>query len=197
MLNQKFEFEKAVQALNHMIRRLNLAHVTKLDALKLIFLADRYHLRKYGRMITNDEYWAMTYGPVASSVKDVVELGDLLDPEEKKYARRFLSKCNKHLLKSISEPDYDVLSETDIEALDAAVALKTKYDDLVALTHRLTEWKRHSSNIKKLNHRKKMDPLDFFEDSDNSIEYCDVPKDLLKLNKEHFIDSTKFSYMWG
>ena len=197
MLNQRFELEKAVQALNYIIRHLGLIHMNKLDVLKLIFLADRYHLRKYGRMITNDEYWAMTYGPVASSVKDVVELGDFLSPQEKKYAGRYLDKYNKHQLKSISDVDYNVLSESDIEALDAAIEQNRTHRDLVRFTHAFPEWKKHSSSINALNSRVKMDVLDFFSQTDDEIEYCKTPQDILELNREHYRDSVAFSQAWG
>lgn len=44
-----------------------------MKALQLVYFADRYHLRKFGRPITNDEYFAMPYGPVASGAKDIAE----------------------------------------------------------------------------------------------------------------------------
>ena len=54
----QFSFEKATQALNFFAIK-NEGHIDKLPALKLIFLADRYHLRKHARPITNAEYVAM------------------------------------------------------------------------------------------------------------------------------------------
>jgi hypothetical protein len=50
-----------------------------MKALKLIFLADRYHLCRYGRLITNDSYVAMKHGPVPSATRDIVESNDYLD----------------------------------------------------------------------------------------------------------------------
>ena len=50
-----FDYKKAVQAINFFARK-NGGKITKLEVLKLIFFADRYHLRKYGRPITNDQY---------------------------------------------------------------------------------------------------------------------------------------------
>lgn len=197
MFTQKFELEKAVQALNYIINKLKLSHIDKLEALKLIFLADRYHLRKYGRMITNDEYWAMTYGPVASSVKDVVEVGDFLSPTEKSYTKKYLNKYREHQIKSVFEVDADVLSETDIEALNAALEQKDKQEDLVAFTHLFPEWQKHEASIEHLKYRVKMDMSDCFEKTNDSIEYCKVSDKLLVLNKEHYRDSLAFDQMWG
>ena len=53
-----------------------------LSDIKLIFFADRYHIRKYGRPITNDEYLAMDFGPVNSGVKDIAEMSGFLDREK-------------------------------------------------------------------------------------------------------------------
>ena len=69
----QFAYKKATQALNFFAIE-NGGEIEKLHALKLIFFADRYHLRKYGRPITNDQYWAMRLGPVPSGTKDLFEL---------------------------------------------------------------------------------------------------------------------------
>ena len=47
--------------------------LSKLNALKLVYLADRYHLRKYASPIVWDTYYAMQYGPVASKTKKLIE----------------------------------------------------------------------------------------------------------------------------
>ncbi len=196
MINHKFELEKAVQGINYIIHKLKSNHIDKLDALKLIFLADRYHLRKYGRLITNDEYWAMTYGPVASSVKDIVGFDDYLSKFEKKYTTKYLKKYSKHQVSSIADVDFDVFSETDIEALDMAIEQKLKHSDLVEFTHLFTEWKRHELTISNQHKRVQMDLLDCFTNVDDNIEYCKVPQDELQLNKEHYIDLLEFDKAW-
>ena len=68
---------KATQALNFLARQSG-GRINKLKALKLMFFADRYHLRKFGRPVSECAYYAMTHGPVASEAKQVAEDGDLL-----------------------------------------------------------------------------------------------------------------------
>ena len=196
MISQKFEMEKAVQAINYIIQTLELKHIDKLDALKLVFLADRYHLRKYGRPITNDEYWAMTYGPVASSVKDIVEIGDYLSSHEKDYTQKYLQKAFTHQVKSVEEVDLDVFSETDIEALNAAIAQKKKHQDLVEFTHLFPEWQMHEATISGLKSRVKMNLIHCFNKAPVSAEYCVVDDEVLELNKEHFCDQLEFDNAW-
>ena len=69
-----------------------MAKSTGWKALKLVFFADRYHLRQYGRPVTNDEYMAMEFGPVPSGCKDLAEMSDYLDTHERSYAERFLKR---------------------------------------------------------------------------------------------------------
>src|SRR2546430_14116429 len=85
---------KSTQALNYFahkaasgapIRRLN-----KMKALKLLFFADRYHLRKYGRPVSDCAYFAMKHGPVASEAKRVAEDSARLDVLSRNYVRRYV-----------------------------------------------------------------------------------------------------------
>jgi len=45
--------------------------------LKTLFFADVFHLNRYGRPITGDDYAAMLYGPVASFCYDVLKMNEL------------------------------------------------------------------------------------------------------------------------
>src|SRR5438309_84841 len=72
-----FSHRKATQALNFFAQRAG-GSINKMKALKLVYFADRYHLRKYGRPVVGDEYLAMNYGPVASGTKDLAEMSDFL-----------------------------------------------------------------------------------------------------------------------
>ncbi len=48
----------------------------KVDIYKLyitLYVADREHLSKYGRLITNDDYIASEYGPIPSRINDILK----------------------------------------------------------------------------------------------------------------------------
>lgn len=45
----------------------------KYQAVKFFYLADREHLNRYGRPITQEMYFALWYGPVASKTLDLLE----------------------------------------------------------------------------------------------------------------------------
>ncbi len=146
-----------------------------MKAIKLTFLADRYHLRKYGRLITNDNYFAMQYGPVPSGTKDICDLTDFLSQTEKEYASQFISKKNQYTLVSNHSVDLNVLSKSDIEALTFSWE---KFGDmnefsLSKITHEYPEWKKHEKELE-FNTRFKMNLYDFLLDPDSDIEKCYV-----------------------
>src|SRR6266480_5800387 len=114
---------KSTQALNYFARlsaRGAPQPLNKMKALKLLFFADRYHLRKYGRPVTDCAYFAMKNGPVASEAKNVAEESAGLDNRSRSYARRYVHKDDRYHFSSAGEVDDAVLSKTDKEALDFA-----------------------------------------------------------------------------
>lgn len=146
-MNLTFAHRKATQSLNFFARAAA-GRMNKLKALKLVFFADRYHLRLYGRPITNDRYIAMKYGPVASSCKDLAEMSEFLGDNERLYAKRFLSPSG-HDYHSLAEVDSAEFSETDLEALTFVWSQYGAKDGfkLAADTHLFPEWKRHEVRL--------------------------------------------------
>ncbi len=158
----------------------------KLSILKLIFFADRYHLRKYSRMITNDTYYAMKYGPVASNVKNILDF-DFIGEDEKLYVESYLKKENKLFSISSSFDKLDMLSETDKEALDFAIDNfgSHKTFDLVEITHQYPEWKRFEVSLKDGLTREKIVPEDFFENTN-------IENDPFKSNRVYLFKNKNF-----
>jgi len=196
-INFNFDHKKAAQALNYFANK-NGGKINKLKALKLIYFADRYHLRKYGRLITNDIYFAMQLGPVASSTKDIVEGSEFLDTSEKEYAKCYFSLKPKYLLVSNKPVDLDVFSDSDIEALNFAWERFGHIEKfkLADLTHKYPEWKRTEKSLR-LSPRIQMDLLDFFDDPTEGIEKCFTltRKDRESL-KEHVKETYYLESLW-
>ena len=163
-----YNYKKAVQTLNHFALRQGGA-INKMKALKLIYLADRYHLRKYGRLITNDTYFAMAYGPVPSAVKDIAERNVLLGKMESKYSQKYIAQIDKRHYRSKEPVENKVFSQSDIEALDIVWEKYGHCDEfeLAALTHKYPEWKKHERALD-MSPRIQMALEDLFENLDNS-----------------------------
>ena len=163
-MNLTFAHRKATQALNYFARQSS-GRLNKLKALKLIYFADRYHLRTYGRPITNDRYLAMEYGPVASSCKDLAEMSEFLGKEEREYAARFI-KPSGHDYFSSAEVDQEEFSVSDMEALAFAWREYGSRDGfaLAEATHQFPEWALHEPRLKSTNEsRVPMSYRDFLE----------------------------------
>lgn len=161
--------EKATQSLNY-FARMQGGEINKMKALKLIFFADRYHLRKWGRPIIGDSYWAMSYGPVASMAMNLAEGDSWLDDCERSYSDKFLvSSEDRRYVRSTDAVEEDVFSDSDLEALQFAwshLGLLSQWD-LVELSHAYPEWLKHKESLARGNcKRAEMEYADFFEEPD-------------------------------
>ncbi|MBR5080211.1 MAG: SocA family protein [Victivallales bacterium] len=176
------DYHKIVQSINYFARQHGNLAIGKLVFLKLMFLADRYHVRMYGRLISNSHYLAMKYGPVASESKNTFEFLEL--PEgERKYACEFLEPVSRNIVKSVRDVQDDVFSETDREALNVAWLTYRRYPKIVDYTHRFPEWKKHIHELVG-NKVVTMDLNDFFLPVDD--DYCPATGERLELNRECF-----------
>ncbi len=142
------KIEKIVELLLH------LAHTRpdadKYQAVKFFYLADREHLNRYGRPISFENYYAMSYGPVASTVLDL--LNGNLGPAKSVGIKELPFKTETGKTKSghdttfIRAPlravDYDLFSKTDIKVFDEVVAKyrDASFDDLFKATHEHFAW---------------------------------------------------------
>lgn len=141
------ETSKIIQSFCYLLNKIKKAD--KLKLVKLLYLADKYHLIRYGRTITNDEFWAMPYGPVGSTAKDILGCDQVfLSSEEYEYTSKMLKKVGRHEYErtpACMAEKLEWLSETDIEALEFIVEHfgdMTK-DQLINLTHDYPEWAQY------------------------------------------------------
>ena len=185
-----FNYKKAVQALNFFANK-DGGCINKMKAIKLIFFADRFHLRKYGRPIVNDEYFAMPYGPVCSGVKDIAEMSIWLGEKEGEYAVKYLRTSGKFEVEAIKgDPDWiKIFSKSDLEALSFSWDNYGKMSefDLAETAHQYPEWKKHEKKLKTQS-RARMNYEDFFEDPTEKIEVC---YDLSSQDKKNGIEQIK------
>lgn len=163
---------KAAQALNYFACQSG-GSINKLKALKLLFFADRFHLRKFGRPVSECAYYAMQHGPVASEAKSIAEESTELPPAVLTYARKFVRKEDVYDYGSVAAVDSTVFSASDREALDFAwrnFGRFSKYQ-LRDITHHYPEWKRHEHALA---HKKRvpMDYADFFKEPDAGYIPC-------------------------
>jgi len=118
--------------------------------MKMIYLAEKCHLERYGRMITGDTYVAMAKGPVPSVTYDLMKFvrGDRTYFEGGEPARAlFAYDKASHLITLRETPDFSALSESEIECLDCIVAeLKAKGPGVIRELSHDDAWRATSRN---------------------------------------------------
>ncbi|BAQ34018.1 MULTISPECIES: Panacea domain-containing protein [Dehalococcoides] len=197
------KMQKIVQVLNYLAIKAG-GRINKLKALKLIYFADRYHLRKYGRLISNDTYYAMKLGPVPSLACDIAESDAYLDDSYLEYAGEYIhpidNGCENSIeYNSIKSADLDLFSETDIEAINYVWQKFGEIEPfrLAEMTHDYPEWQKHSK-VAKRNRRVDMEIIDFLddprEDIDKIFELSDQDKECLR---EQIVERNKIEIAWS
>ncbi len=172
-----FSLRKVLQALYYMQSRAdNSDKYSRMYLLKLLYFADRYHIRHFGMLASGDKYKAMQKGPVAYftynnmkgnargiNTTETVLLSDILELDENSI--------------SVVEQGCDELSESCIEALDFALKTYSRFShsELSEITHDYPEWINKGLN-------EDMNLMDFFEN----------PKDL-KFSKKYGITEDPFA----
>lgn len=196
----EFDYKKATQAINYLAKKEG-GQIDKLKLIKLVYFADRYHLRRYGRPIANDEYLAMPLGPVGSSVKDIAEFSDFLDKTELGYAANYLGRGGlENTVVSIADVDTDVFSKSELEALDFAYSEfgNKSASTLVDITHRYPEWDKFKRVLQsKETTREQMSYSDFFGNPTNGAEdKFALSADILGASRELFEEDYKVAEYW-
>jgi uncharacterized phage-associated protein len=140
----------ASETIFYILKKLNQAD--KIQIVKLIYLADKYHLLQYGRTITGDKYFAVKHGPMGSMVEDVLNLnGDVLNEDDLKYAEKLINKVDFVYSPNEYEEPLLMLSKTDMKALDFVIEQYGKMEkwNLKNYTHKFPEWHRYEELFEK------------------------------------------------
>jgi uncharacterized phage-associated protein len=164
-----------------------------MKALKLIWLSDRLHLRTFGRPILNDTYFALTYGPVASNTKDLVENTSFLTDKEQEYRNEFIENIDKYIYGSLKTVDKKVFSKTDIEVMSLIYDEFGDYDKfhLSEESHKYPEWKRFESHLTSgVASRFEMNYEDFFSNyNEGESSIFNNSHDFLEESKDIFLEN--------
>jgi uncharacterized phage-associated protein len=109
--------------------------------IKLLYLADREALLRWGRPITTDRYVSMDHGPVVSNIYEIVRAEP--QPGRGSYWRRFVSAPDGNYdVSLLASPDASELSQAEESLLREVFAShggETRWQ-LVDFCHTLPEW---------------------------------------------------------
>lgn len=143
-LTFKPKSDKIVELLLYLAHRL--PEASKYQAVKLFYLADKQHLERYGRPITFETYYAMEYGPVGTTTKDLIEekpkaladAGISALPFALHRTRKANGEDKRVLGKPLRDTDFTLFSKSDIAVFDEVLERygQFSFDDLYDETHR-------------------------------------------------------------
>lgn len=145
----KFDFPRALAAVTYIASK-NIPDLTIYKLNKLIFLADKYHLIRYGRPITGDRYAAMEEGPVPSHIYDVFKKQVVKENPWTDQAREFLKNLTversgkRAAFRARPNFDKSALSKSDVIALDKVIESFSNfdYDKFWNFTHEMEAYKK-------------------------------------------------------
>ncbi|MGM0530723.1 MAG: Panacea domain-containing protein [Bacteroidota bacterium] len=156
--------KKIIQAIIYFASKTSNGQINRLKLMKLLWLADRYHLNKYGRLILPDNYYALPQGPVPSKTMN--------------YSKESIENAfevNGYSIKAKSEFDPRYFSKSDLDIMEEIWERYSQYDqfELKKLSHNFPEWKRYE---KELNDSANLNsyPIvldDFFKEPENKVNY--------------------------
>jgi uncharacterized phage-associated protein len=159
--------------------------IGRLKLIKLIWLSDRLHLNKYGRLILKDDYKALPNGPIASKALNMAQCSF----DEESYT------VNKHIIQAQKELSIEYFSKSDLEVMEYVWAKFGKLNgfELRNLSHEFLEWKRYENDLEnKLKpNAYKIVITDLFTNS-NGFDFSDLfSKEKQKYSKEIFLQHKK------
>lgn len=189
VLMHSFNHKKSIQALTLFAQKEGGA-INKMKAIKLLWLCDRFHLRKYGRTISGDNYVAMKLGPVASNTRDILEQSTFLSEEESEYSNLFINVVNKYNYSVKAEPNLKVFSKSDLNTFEEVYNVygHLTHFELSRLSHLFPEWQKFESALK-TNNSSRYDMIfeDFFKNTQNENPLFEDDDENLELVKKIYL----------
>jgi uncharacterized phage-associated protein len=175
-----FDFNKALAAILYLASDTQVTALDKYKAAKLLFLADKYHLVRFGHPILGDFYKAFDNGPAPQTSIDLLQ-GVIDAAKEQRPARgshvarlaealRVDTEWENARFSAAEKPNMRALSRSEVEALNRVIREhgRKTFKELYDLTHGMAAyfkpWNRRGRRKSML-----MRYEDFFEgDSDVS-----------------------------
>lgn len=167
--------EKQKNLILHFINK-NGGSIDLLKLMKLIWMSDRIHLNKYGRLISQDSYYALPLGPVPSNIYD-----------KSKKGNEFTKKTGYNISSTQMSID-DFFSKSDVEVMEYVWNKFNTKDGLPFsdYSHNFPEWKRFEKELNNFPSSYNIVIQDFFQFPDFSEFEDFLSKDEIEESKLFF-----------
>lgn len=146
---------------------------------KLCFYADEYHLNKYGRPVIGDNYVALQYGPVPTTIYDILKedplLFEVLGEENQPFIVQKVG--SKPIVIPQRQADLDYFSKSDIEAIKYAISkyADLSFGELTEVSHSHPAWK-NAGACSQMNYEDFIDPnnIDLINELRENAQYLSI-----------------------
>ena len=140
-----FSERKAMEAAAHLLHRRG-GQIHYLKLLKLLYIADREALRRWGIPVSHDNYVAMDHGPVLSQTYNLIR-----DGGSRLWSEHISAPFGDYEIRLVGDkPESQKLSQAEEALLDEIFDRYGKANrwDLVDETHKFPEWHDpHGSSV--------------------------------------------------
>ena len=163
----------------------------QLQAVQLLWAADRLHLRQYGGTITESAYWATVNGPISTVALAVVEQnGHILTANEITSLQQSFTSDDTNI-SLCNRVDNDCLSDTAMEVLTKAYRLfgTKSAAELGQISRRYPEWSKFKALFASGERTPQpIDKLDFFKNPRHSDKYFAMDSNILSDAKMIYLE---------
>lgn len=144
--------------------------IPRLKLMKLLWLADRIHLNKYGRLILKDSYNALPHGPVPTKTMNCSKMS-----VEGAY------DVDNYIISTNNSFNSDYFSKSDIEVMDIVWQIYGNFSPykLRDISHKFPEWLRYKKELEDKNLPNSYNIVidDFFNAPQAAVDYPYNPEE--------------------
>ena len=154
----RFNEAKATQA-SAVLLHMRGGRMKYLKLIKLLYLADREALRRWGRPITTDHYVSMKEGPVVSNIYNMI-VSEPLPWEQSVWHQhiRTVSDWDVELIGEIPTDELSHAEEAVLKEIFLAHGHKNRWA-IVDETHKFPEWKNPGTSSTQITYREVLKAL--------------------------------------
>lgn len=186
---------KVVQTLGFLLNLDENRKMNRVKLIKLLWAADRFHLRKYGRTVSRTDYVAMTHGPVSSLALDIARVTRdfALSDDAIKYIEHYFTATERETVMSLS-PGEGHLSRTDKDALQWAwdtFSASETFELADTVSHAYPEWSQHRRFFEASKSGSRPIDVKTFLENPEDDQYFNTNPEALQAAKELYQDTVE------
>lgn len=153
--------------------------INRLKLMKLLWLSDRIHLNKFGRLILKDKYCALPNGPVPSSALNYSN-----------YSQEDFFDVSSFNIKAKADANHDFFSKSDLKVMDQVWEKfgSMSQFELKDFSHKFPEWLRYKTELED-KYSPKSYPIildDFFIHPEGESLNVDLSSKEISSSKEYY-----------